>query len=245
MRNDTRLVFNQYMGRQAELNSVPSAGQSFTVNPSVQQTLETKVQESSDFLRSINPNGFICSRCPGFLAHGMRQSCALRRYCAFKQQALALKVAPEILLFIERPNWPRMAPMRMTLHTDYALRMLIYVATRRDGTCTVNDVAEAYGLSRNHLLKVAQTLRDLELVETTRGRAGGIPEIIQPGLNGELITPGDTAALVRELSKVLGSAELRQRYGQAGRQWVIERFSVDAMVEGNLAVYRRVQTRGL
>ena len=71
------------------------------------------------------------------------------------------------------------------------------------------------------------------------GRAGGIPEIIQPGLNGELITPGDTAALVRELGKVLGSAELRQRYGQAGRQWVVDRFSVDAMVEGNLSVYQR------
>jgi glycosyltransferase involved in cell wall biosynthesis len=71
------------------------------------------------------------------------------------------------------------------------------------------------------------------------GRAGGIPEIIQPGLNGELITPGDTAALVHELNKVLGSAELRQRYGAAGRQWVIDRFSVDAMVEGNLGVYQR------
>ena len=64
--------------------------------------------------------------------------------------------------------------MRMTLHTDYALRMLIYVASRRDGVCTVSDVAQEYGLSRNHLLKVAQTLRDLELIETTRGRAGGI-----------------------------------------------------------------------
>ncbi len=70
------------------------------------------------------------------------------------------------------------------------------------------------------------------------GRAGGIPEIIQPGLNGELITPGDTAALVRELNRLLGSAELRQRYGQAGRQWVVERFSVEAMVEGNLGVYQ-------
>lgn len=71
------------------------------------------------------------------------------------------------------------------------------------------------------------------------GRAGGIPEIIQPGLNGELITPGDTAALVRELDKLLGSAELRQRYGQAGRQWVVDRFSIDAMVDGNVAVYHR------
>ncbi len=75
------------------------------------------------------------------------------------------------------------------------------------------------------------------------GRAGGIPEIIQPGLNGELITPGDTAALVRELDKLLGSAALRQRYGQAGRQWVEERFSIDAMVDGNMGVYRHAIDR--
>ena len=76
------------------------------------------------------------------------------------------------------------------------------------------------------------------------GRAGGIPEIIQPGLNGELITPGDTAALAQELGKLLASAELRARYGKAGRQWVLERFSIDAMVEGNLAVYGRAMARG-
>ncbi len=64
--------------------------------------------------------------------------------------------------------------MRMTLHTDYALRMLMYAAMRRDGLCTVNDVAKAYGLSLNHLRKVAQTLRKLGFIETTRGRAGGI-----------------------------------------------------------------------
>ena len=64
--------------------------------------------------------------------------------------------------------------MRMTLHTEYALRMLIYMATRPDGFCTTSDVAQAYGLSRNHLIKVMQTLRDLGLVETVRGRAGGM-----------------------------------------------------------------------
>ena len=77
--------------------------------------------------------------------------------------------------------------MRLTSHTDYALRMLIYMAARPDGLCTVNDVAEAYGLSRNHLVKVAQTLRDIGFVETTRGRAGGIrlakaPEAIGIGV---------------------------------------------------------------
>lgn len=71
------------------------------------------------------------------------------------------------------------------------------------------------------------------------GRAGGIPEIVQPGLNGALIEPGDTAALAQELNRLLASADLRQRFGQAGRRWVEERFSVEAMVAGNLAVYEQ------
>lgn len=64
--------------------------------------------------------------------------------------------------------------MRMTLHTDYALRMLVYAMARQDHSCTVAEVANAYRLSRNHLIKVAQTLRRLGVIETTRGRAGGI-----------------------------------------------------------------------
>lgn len=54
MRNETRQLFSAYLDRQGELNSVPNAATKFTVVPSVQQTLETKIQESSEFLRSIN-----------------------------------------------------------------------------------------------------------------------------------------------------------------------------------------------
>lgn len=72
------------------------------------------------------------------------------------------------------------------------------------------------------------------------GRAGGIPEIVRPGLNGELITPGDAPALAAHLVRLLGDPALRQRYGAAGRALVIESFSIDAMVDGNLAVYRDV-----
>ena len=64
--------------------------------------------------------------------------------------------------------------MRMTQHTDYALRMLIYLVGRQGAPSTVSDVAEAYNLSRNHLLKVALRLRRLGYITTTRGRAGGI-----------------------------------------------------------------------
>ena len=64
--------------------------------------------------------------------------------------------------------------MRMTAHTDYALRMLIHLAVGRGRPCTVNDVAETFGLSRNHLLKVAYNLRKMGLVHAARGRSGGI-----------------------------------------------------------------------
>ncbi|PSJ22121.1 phage major capsid protein, P2 family [Halomonas sp. ND22Bw] len=54
MRNDTRQAFNKFAERVAHLSGVPSAGESFAVDPSVQQTLETKMQETSAFLASIN-----------------------------------------------------------------------------------------------------------------------------------------------------------------------------------------------
>lgn len=64
--------------------------------------------------------------------------------------------------------------MRMMLHTDYALRMLVHLAVSKGRPTTVNDVAESYGISRNHLLKVALALKNLGFVATARGRSGGI-----------------------------------------------------------------------
>lgn len=54
MRNETRELFNEFLERQGELNSVADASQKFTVAPSVQQTLIDKRQESSGFLSQIN-----------------------------------------------------------------------------------------------------------------------------------------------------------------------------------------------
>ena len=64
--------------------------------------------------------------------------------------------------------------MRMTHHTDYALRMLIALAVSDEDTTTVADIAGRYRISRNHLLKVALHLKQLKLIETTRGRSGGV-----------------------------------------------------------------------
>ena len=57
MQNPTRLKFNAYVAAIAALNGVASATEAFTIAPSVQQTLETKVQESSAFLSAINMIG--------------------------------------------------------------------------------------------------------------------------------------------------------------------------------------------
>lgn len=57
MRNDTRLAFNAYMAAIAEINGVPSAAVKFAASPSVQQTLEDRIQHSSEFLSMINNIG--------------------------------------------------------------------------------------------------------------------------------------------------------------------------------------------
>lgn len=54
MRNDTRVLFNAMTAAIATMSGVASANEKFTVDPSVQQTLETRIQESSDFLSKIN-----------------------------------------------------------------------------------------------------------------------------------------------------------------------------------------------
>lgn len=64
--------------------------------------------------------------------------------------------------------------MRLTLYTDYALRLLMYLGTHPDQLCTIQQIAEAYGISRNHLMKVAHQLGVTGSVETLRGRGGGL-----------------------------------------------------------------------
>jgi Rrf2 family nitric oxide-sensitive transcriptional repressor len=60
--------------------------------------------------------------------------------------------------------------MRLNLHTDYALRILMYLATKSD-QASVDEIAGAYGISRNHLMKVARSLVELQLIEARRGVA--------------------------------------------------------------------------
>lgn len=64
--------------------------------------------------------------------------------------------------------------MRLTHHADLALRVLMHLALSGDRRVTIQEVSEAFGISRNHLMKVAHQLAGLGYVESTRGSGGGI-----------------------------------------------------------------------
>jgi Rrf2 family nitric oxide-sensitive transcriptional repressor len=63
--------------------------------------------------------------------------------------------------------------MRLTSFTDYGLRMLMRMASAPERAFSTADLADEYGLSRNHLAKIMQRLAQAGLVETRRGGGGG------------------------------------------------------------------------
>lgn len=65
--------------------------------------------------------------------------------------------------------------MRLTMYTDYTLRVLIYLTLKyKSGEkATVQEIADSYEISRNHLMKIVHELSQRGIIDTTRGRAGG------------------------------------------------------------------------
>ena len=64
--------------------------------------------------------------------------------------------------------------MQLSKFTDYSLRVLIYTAAKQPDKVSITELAEAYNISRNHLVKVVNQLANLGYLATTRGRGGGI-----------------------------------------------------------------------
>jgi Rrf2 family nitric oxide-sensitive transcriptional repressor len=90
--------------------------------------------------------------------------------------------------------------MRLTTFTDYSLRVLIYLAVRNGEHATIREIAETYGISKNHLMKVVQELSQKGYVTALRGKNGGLQ------LNR---LPADIkiGELVREMENDLALAE--------------------------------------
>lgn len=64
--------------------------------------------------------------------------------------------------------------MRLNLQSDYALRLLMHLAANPDRLVRIRDVADRFRISQNHLMKVAFLLGREGLIQTVRGRAGGL-----------------------------------------------------------------------
>lgn len=77
-------------------------------------------------------------------------------------------------------------------------------------------------------------------VPIVASRVGGIPEAVREGENGLLVPPGDSAALGAAIDRLLADPVLRHRLGAGGRALMRRAFSIETMVEGNLAVYREL-----
>ena len=79
--------------------------------------------------------------------------------------------------------------MNLTLHTDYSLRILLYLAEHTNRPVSTREISEAYGISWNHLVRVVQTLQSHSFVKAAMGRGGGITLARDPaGINiGEVV----------------------------------------------------------
>jgi Rrf2 family transcriptional regulator, nitric oxide-sensitive transcriptional repressor len=90
--------------------------------------------------------------------------------------------------------------MKLTLQTDYALRVLMYVAAKGEALSTIGEIADAFEISQAHLMKVVHRLGQLGYLSTVRGKGGGM----RLGKPAETIVIGAVVRSTEEDLAVLG-----------------------------------------
>lgn len=70
--------------------------------------------------------------------------------------------------------------MRLAEYTDYTLRVLMFCAVHPERLITIAELAEHHGVSKNHLMKIVNDLAHQGVLETTRGRGGGVRLLKKP-----------------------------------------------------------------
>jgi Rrf2 family nitric oxide-sensitive transcriptional repressor len=90
--------------------------------------------------------------------------------------------------------------MKLSLQTDYALRVLIYVGTNSEELSTIQEIADAFAISKTHLMKVVYRLGKSGYLDTVRGKNGGMRLKRRP----ETVRIGDVVRSIEEDLAVVG-----------------------------------------
>jgi Rrf2 family nitric oxide-sensitive transcriptional repressor len=141
--------------------------------------------------------------------------------------------------------------MRLTLHTDFALRLLMLLALEPDTLHTIEEVATRYRISKNHLMKVAQTLAQQGFIESVRGRNGGL-RLAKPAerinLGAVVRTTDDSLVLVECFARETNTCVVASACGLRGPldealaafMAVLNKYSLADLI-ANPATYRRME----
>lgn len=142
--------------------------------------------------------------------------------------------------------------MRLNLQSDYALRLLMQLAANDDALVTIREVANCYGISQNHLTKVAYTLGSKGFIKTVRGRSGGM----RLARTADEISVGD---VVREMEndlalvecfpggaggcRITGACKLKHVLGEALHAFleVLDRYTIADLTDRNPALRRLLE----
>ncbi len=131
--------------------------------------------------------------------------------------------------------------MRLTLHTDYSLRVLMFAALKGETLSTIAEIAEHFDISRTHLMKVVNALGRAGYLDTIRGKKGGFRLAKKP-------SQIKVGAVVRDLEEALGivgcmqqtdycpiegACILRRALGEAMAAFlaVLDRYTLDDLVK--------------
>jgi Rrf2 family nitric oxide-sensitive transcriptional repressor len=87
--------------------------------------------------------------------------------------------------------------MRLTLHADYSLRVLMYAGLKGDELSTIAEVSERFDISKSHVMKVVHELGQLGYIETVQGKNGGFRLLRKPNQI-------NIGAVVRDTEQELG-----------------------------------------
>lgn len=144
----------------------------------------------------------------------------------------------------------RLISMELSRFTDYSLRTLMYAGVHVGETITVSEVAAAYGISENHLVKIIHNLGKLGFLETKRGRSGGLrlsraPEDINIG---SVVRATESMALVECLGvdggkcPIVSACILKRVIAEARDSFLetFDRYTLQDLLKNKLALLRQL-----